>query len=264
MSLDPSRLIDDLSSDYSSYLRSRFFFKESSLRTQFSDLLGRDSRLNAGPFLELAPPFRAGATPRELVKSRILDPALLHIPAGALHPDRPLYLHQQEAITAIQSGRNVIVATGTGSGKTETYILPILNAILAEADNGPLSPGIRALLIYPMNALANDQLKRIRELLADTPSITFGRYIGETPIGRQDGFERFRQTWPKEPLVANEMKSREEMWDSPPHILVTNFAMLEYLLVRPQDSVFFAPGAGDLLRFLVLDEVHTYDGAKGT
>ncbi len=246
-------------------MRSRFFFKNAHLREQFAAVLARDKRLFRGPYIELNPPFKKGETVRRLIDRGILGHVMLQIPAETLHADRPLYLHQQRAIEKIQAGRNLIVATGTGSGKTETYLLPIVNHVLSEqAQRGTLGQGIRALLVYPMNALANDQLKRIRHLLRTCPAVTFGRYIGDTPTGRQEGLGRFRQTWPNEPDIPNELKSREEMWASPPHILITNFAMLEYLLVRPQDSVFFESGASKLLRFLVLDEVHSYDGAKGT
>jgi hypothetical protein len=124
-------------------------------------------------------------------------------------------------------------------------------------------PAVRALLVYPMNALANDQLRRIRQLLEHEPSLTFGRYTGETPKRAKDGNARFRQMWPREPFLKNELKSREEMWASPPDILITNFAMLEYLLVRPQEAMFFVAGGIETLRFLIFDEVHTYDGAKG-
>lgn len=264
MSLDPVRLTQDLIDDYSSYLRSRFHFRNPQLQRQFSRLLDMERRLWAGPFVELTPPFRSGATPRELVARGVFDDGLLRIPSQTLRAERPLYLHQQRAIEKVQRGRNVVVATGTGSGKTETYLLPILAHLLKEVRSGKSAPGLRALLVYPMNALANDQLRRIRELVAACPEVTFGRYTGETPVSVSDGYTRFRETWPKEPVLPNELKSREEMWNSPPHVLVTNFAMLEYLLVRPQDSVFFDPGTSAHMRFLVLDEVHTYDGAKGT
>ncbi len=264
MSLDPARLTRELVDEYTSYLRSRFFFKDERLQRQFGELLENERRLYSGPYLELTPPFRPGSTPRQLVERGVFQPEILRIAAGTLHPDRPLYLHQQRAIEKIQSGRNVVVATGTGSGKTETYLLPIVDHILTAKRGSRAVPGIHALLVYPMNALANDQLKRLRELLRATPEITFGRYTGETARARDMGLNRFRETWPREPVLPNELKSREEMWETPPNILVTNFAMLEYLLVRPQDRSFFEPGSAEILRFLVLDEVHTYDGAKGT
>src|SRR5690606_31507056 len=91
-----------------------------------------------------------------------------------------LYKHQEEAITKLLvKRRNLVVATGTGSGKTEAFLLPIVSDLLQEYEQGSLGPGVRALLLYPMNALANDQVKRLRNLLKDCPQITFGRYIGE-------------------------------------------------------------------------------------
>ncbi len=87
--------------------------------------------------------------------------------------DRPLYLHQEEALRkTIVEGKNIVVATGTGSGKTEIFILTILNELFRQKEAGTLNPGVRALLLYPMNALVNDQLKRMRSLLATTPDIT--------------------------------------------------------------------------------------------
>jgi ATP-dependent helicase YprA (DUF1998 family) len=265
MALDPGRLTTDLIGDYGSYLSTRFHLRHEGLRRQFSELLATDRRLHSGPFLELMPPFRPGASVKELVEQGVLDRALLDVTAEELHLDRPLYSHQQRAIEKVQRGRNVVVATGTGSGKTESYVLPIVSHLLAVKSAERQVPAkVRALLVYPMNALANDQLRRIRQLLSGSPNLTFGRYTGETPKERGKGLQRFREMWPKEKVIPNELKSREEMWASPPDILMTNFAMLEYLLVRPQDSVFFDEGVAEHLRFIVFDEVHTYDGAKGT
>lgn len=265
MGLDPAHVSERLTNDYLAYLHSRFFFKQSSLNSQFRELLRHGTPLHRGPFLQVDSPFLAGASLRDLVAEGVLEERILSLPANALPPDRPLYLHQERAIRATAAGRNTIVATGTGSGKTETYLIPIIQSLLAEHAAGTLSrPGIRAVLVYPMNALANDQLKRVRALLAKSPELTFGRYIGDTPRERKYGLTRFRETWPDELDLPNELKSREEMWETPPHILVTNFAMLEYLLVRPQDATFFDSDTGEHLKYLVLDEVHSYDGAKGS
>lgn len=263
MPLNPSSLTSDLIEQYSSYLRSRFHFRDADLRAQFAKTLGGERPLHAGPYLEVLPAFKTARSIRELSAEAVLAPQFLKLSPKAADIDRPLYLHQEEAITKIRAGRNVVVATGTGSGKTETYLLPIISHLFDTLSAGPRRPAVRALLVYPMNALANDQLRRIRQVLADVPSLTFGRYTGETPQTKDKGSARFRQMWPHEPLLPNELKSREEMWATPPDILITNFAMLEYLLVRPQEAVFFAPGTAESLRFLVFDEVHTYDGAKG-
>jgi hypothetical protein len=263
MPLDPSRLTTDLIGEYSRYLRSRFHFRDEQLRQQFAQALAGERRLHAGPFLEVLPAFEHGRSIRALSESGVLHKRFLDLPPRATDLERPLYRHQEEAILKILAGRNVIVATGTGSGKTEIYLLPIINHLFGTLGTPGRPPAVRALLVYPMNALANDQLRRLRALLADIPQLTFGRYTGETPHKAKDGELRFRQMWPNEPRLRNELKSREEMWASPPDILITNFAMLEYLLVRPQEAIFFEPGGVETLKFLVFDEVHTYDGAKG-
>lgn len=85
-----------------------------------------------------------------------------------------------KAIKKAVAGRNLVIATGTGSGKTETFLVPILNYLFREEAGTLSKPGVRAMLLYPMNALANDQMKRLRRLLENYPKITFGRYIGET------------------------------------------------------------------------------------
>lgn len=166
---------------------------------------------------------------------------------------------------AVRHRRNLVIATGTGSGKTECFLFPILDRLFREAEQGTLAqPGVRALLLYPMNALADDQVKRMRRLLKDCPEITFGRYVGETPGERRQAVQDFRRRYPHEPLIPNELLSREEMQARPPHILLTNFAMLEYLLLRPADSSLFDDEGGKHWSFIVLDEAHVYDGAKGT
>jgi ATP-dependent helicase YprA (DUF1998 family) len=200
-----------------------------------------------------------------LVGVNVLHGRFADLKAETLPLTRRLHAHQEEAIRKVRLGRNIVVATGTGSGKTECFLVPVLDHLLREVDSGLSDkPGVRALLLYPMNALANDQLKRLRRLLHHVPAITFGRYVGETPEQRGKAEELFRQHHPGEPRLVNELLSREEMRDQPPHILLTNFAMLEYLLMRPGDCALFDGPKGQCWRFLVVDEVHTYNGAAGT
>ena len=119
------------------------------------------------------------------------------------------------------------------------------------------------MLLYPMNALANDQLKRLRRLLKNYPAITFGSYTGETEEWENDARQKFQLANPSELILPNELLSREKMRQGPPHILLTNYAMLEYLLLRPQDNAFFDGPFAHNWRFIVIDEAHTYSGAKG-
>jgi superfamily II DNA/RNA helicase len=155
--------------------------------------------------------------------------------------------------------------TGEGSGKTECFIIPIVNHLLREAEMGTLTSGVRAILIYPMNALANDQMKRLRNLLKSYPDITFGVYNSSTKQDEQEGIAEYGKIYkdangyPLKPL-KNEIISRDQMQKTPPHILVTNYAMLEYMMLRPKDDLVFS---GAKLRYLVLDEAHIYRGATG-
>ena len=114
-----------------------------------------------------------------------------------------------------------------------------------------------------MNALANDQVRRFRSLLAAFPEITFGRYVGDTKETRREAQNVYDALFPGEPRLPNELLSREEMRERPPHILVTNFSMLEYLLLRPADTPFFDGDTGSHWQFVSLDEAHVYDGADG-
>src|SRR6185369_5061702 len=95
------------------------------------------------------------------------------------------------------------------------------------------------------------------------PEVTFGRYVGDTKADPKEALDAFRQRFPREPKLRNELLSREEMQDKPPSILLTNFAMLEYLLLRPRDSALFDGETGRHWRAIALDEAHVYDGAAG-
>lgn len=263
-SLNPLRVCSGIEEDYRRYLLSTFSPRRDWLRREFDESLRQDFELAKGPFLQATPPFVTGSTLRGLVQEGLLAPQWLNLPPDVLPIDRPLYKHQEVAIRkAVAERRNLVIATGTGSGKTECFLVPIIDHLLREAAESINEPGVRALLIYPMNALANDQVKRLRRLLAAFPDITFGRYVGDTPRGAQEAEDSFRQRYPEEPRLANELISREQMQVRPPHILLTNFAMLEYLLLRPSDSPLFDDPTGRYWRFVVLDEAHVYDGAKG-
>jgi ATP-dependent helicase YprA (DUF1998 family) len=250
---------------YLHYLKTIYPFQDTALRASFWRELEAGEGLVKGPLLESAPPFVEGRSIAQLVADGILHPRFERLCSQALPWERPLYLHQEQAAThIIDRQRNLIVATGTGSGKTESFLLPILNHLLQEEEAGTLQqPGVRALLLYPMNALANDQLKRLRRLLENYRSITFGRYTGETEKTDGAAESRFADQFPGERLLPNELISRQQLRKTPPHILLTNYAMLEYLLLRPQDCEFFDGETGKHWRFIVLDEAHIYDGASG-
>ena len=253
---------EHLSLTYRRYLRSLLPVRDQDLARALRDAIDSSPMLTKGPVLEATPGYRAGASLRDLITEGVLPAGFTRLGGPALPLDRPLYAHQEEAIRKGAEGRNLVVATGTGSGKTESFLLPVLSELVAERDAGMLCPGVRALLLYPMNALANDQVRRLRQVLANTPDITFGRYTGETPERPAEGASLFDALNPGETRLPNELLSRAEMRETPPHLLLTNYAMLEYLLLRPADMDLFEGPHGGHWRFVVLDEAHVYDGAK--
>jgi hypothetical protein len=246
---------------YQRYLKSLLPVRDARIAAALESEIAR-SLLTKGPLLESSPPYEHGATLAGLIDRGVLDPSFHRLASDSLPMNRPLYLHQEQAIRKVTAGRNVVVASGTGSGKTESFLLPILNALSAEHARGELGPGVRALLLYPMNALANDQIKRLRQLLAKAPHITFGRYVGDTPWTTSQAADKFAVLNPGEPRLPNELLSRAEMRDRPPHLLLTNYAMLEYLLLRPADLDLFEGAHGGHWSFIAVDEAHVYDGAK--
>ena len=160
------------------------------------------------------------------------------------------------------------MATGTASGKTESFLYPILFELYRQHLAGELSePGVRAMILYPMNALANDQRERLGTIChalqqAGSPfKPTFGQYIGQTPEHAKD--VRRNANAKLDERMPCELVLRDEMRNCPPHILLTNYSMLEYLLIRPYDSPLFDNGRGARWQYIVLDEAHQYRGAKG-
>ncbi|BBX04651.1 DEAD/DEAH box helicase [Mycolicibacterium moriokaense] len=259
--LDPLETSKQIEESYKRYLKTLLAPRDGRLADAFDAEIDATTLLTKGPILELTPPYETGSTVRQLIDEGLLHPDFTQL---GFPVDQPLYVHQETAIRKFLSGRNLVVSTGTGSGKTESFLIPILNTLLQERANGTLGPGVRALLLYPMNALANDQLKRLRAVLGSFPDITFGRYTGETLMKQTDAENDFLHNNPGDRRLRNELLSREEMRASPPNLLLTNYAMLEYLLIRPADiDLFDGPYAGTW-RFIVMDEAHVYDGAQGS
>lgn len=263
MSLNPVLTSQKVFERYVSYITTTFKLKDRRLNQQIQSSINEKSTFSKGPIIEATPPFEAGKSIRQLMDEGVLTDAFAELLSTSLPMDRSLYLHQEKTILKVCfENRNAVVATGTGSGKTESFIIPILNYLLNQKQKSKLTSGVRALLLYPMNALANDQMKRLRELLRNRPEITFGLYTGETEEKYQAGYEKYRRMHQQNPL-PNELISREQMKENPPHILLTNYAMLEYLMLRPADNVFFQGPYSRHWKFVVIDEAHTYTGAKG-
>jgi len=288
--IDPIKTSENIRETYLRYLTTTFGLKHSDLARQFREVARHSEGLFRGPILAIAPKYKQGKSLLELLTedNAMLSNEFFQYAPGftedqlkeCLALDRKLYAHQETALRKIiGENRNVVIATGTGSGKTECFLLPIIDYLLKERAAGRLGAGVRALLLYPMNALANDQVARLRRLLPPETEITFGRYTGQTLQGYRSGLDAFREENGGMSPQANEMFCRDQMlgtapskaeWRQadypplvgPPHILLTNFAMLVYLLMRPQDSVLFDGAASHTGRFLVLDEAQVYAGAQ--
>lgn len=265
--INPFEVSQSVKNVYARYLRSLMRPSDINIATELDRVISTgvagEAGILKGPFIEAQPPYVKDVSIRQLVEEGVLNSGFLRFSPENLPIDRNLYSHQVRSIRRVAEGNNVIVATGTGSGKTESFLLPILNELLTELAANTLGPGVRALLLYPMNALANDQVKRLRKILARTPEITFGRYTGETEQSTDLALQDYRARNNGQEPLPNELISREQMQATPPHILLTNFAMLEYLLLRPADSSLFDGPSAKTWKFLVADEAHTYDGAHG-
>jgi len=228
--------------------------------------------LVTGPFIEALPDFEKQGTLRALLRSSggPLNDGLGQLPADLL--DRPLHGHQYQAIVeSCKNRKSLLVATGTGSGKTECFLYPLAHRLLDDTE--PKAPGVRCLIIYPMNALANDQLfYRIAPLFGRQLAsfgITFGRFTSQIQANRsrQDEEDALRQNRKLMDAIGgrgiprNWLLTREEMLATPPKVLITNYAMLEHLLLLPRNAPLFAQNR---LECIVLDEIHTYAGAQAT
>jgi len=197
-----------------------------------------------GPFLRLRLPFRAAD-----------DSWRQHL--GEWAQSFAPYGHQAEAFVRLSSmdgerPKPTLVTTGTGSGKTEAFLYPILDHVLRQRRTG--QAGTKALLLYPMNALANDQAQRLARMITETPElagVTAALYTGEDTSDRT--------TVTSGGLITHRGMIRQ----SPPDILLTNYKMLDQLLLRHDDAGIWEQSAHSL-QYLVLDEFHTYDGAQGT
>jgi ATP-dependent helicase YprA (DUF1998 family) len=228
-----------------------------------------------GPFLEKSQAYEQGDDVNKLPLHEKTKETIRQRLKG-----RNLYRHQTEALKLLLNDKNAVIATGTSSGKTLCYQIPILDDLLCDS-----SKGLRAIIIYPLNALVNDQLNEWEEMLIAHPQITFARFTGQTPNNETDyrkreeeiilerlldeplkdeerkreAQRRLHEKLDKDP--KNRLNHREAIRANPPHILVTNFSMLEYLLERPVDTPIFENAR---LKFLVLDEVHAYRGVQAT
>ncbi len=228
--------------DYRDFVHAFITIADERIRAYVEHALNEEAHLWPDFLLQLSPVYQRGASVDELAARGDLHPETARIfrtPQGAPYT---LYRHQEQAIAKAQAGDSYVVTSGTGSGKSLTYFLPIVDFILRQT----IGERTVAIIVYPMNALVNSQLQALQTLKKGYEErygrpfpITFARYTGETS---QD--------------------DRQSMRQHPPHILLTNYMMAELMLVRPEDQRFLNPQGGGL-HFLVFDELHTYRGRQG-
>lgn len=245
---------------YIEYLKSSFQFGNGNLQKLFENEIENEDLIK-GPYVDLILPFQRGKSLEELISEGVVCKSFSKL--NDINCKRPLYSHQEEAIRKIGAGRSAIITTGTGSGKTECFLYPILNELLSDLEKGNRQVGIRAIFLYPMNALVNDQIDRVRKILSNFPDITYGFFTGETketvPANYRYSYGAENDTF----IPDNELVSREEIRNCPPHLLFTNYSMLEYLLIRPSDYSIFEPKRLTNWKYVVLDEAHSYYGSLG-
>ncbi|MHB1044356.1 MAG: DEAD/DEAH box helicase, partial [Eubacteriales bacterium] len=230
--------------DYSSYIRSFIQIRDKHIDEYVQKSIN-EGLLWPEPLIQLNPSFEPGEWIDELVEKEILHPEcgrIFRINKSEQEEGQPLRLHrhQADAIRAARAGDNYVLTTGTGSGKSLAYIVPIVDYVLQHGSGR----GIQAIVIYPMNALANSQYGELEKFLhhgypEGQYPVTFEKYTGQE---------------------SEEQRSR--IIENPPDILLTNYVMMELILTRVRDKNLIS--AAKNLRFLVLDELHTYRGRQGT
>ncbi|RMG34078.1 MAG: DEAD/DEAH box helicase [Methanobacteriota archaeon] len=261
-SFNPITFSQKVLEQYLRYQLTAFRFADPDLQKQFRTLISFNdlskSPLIKGPFISLERKFQTGMQVSQLVDEGLLHPGLKNLIQFTLHK------HQENAIRSIVSDQHTIITTGTGSGKTESFLIPIISHCLKMRDAG--KSGVQAILIYPMNALANDQLERISKLLVGT-GVTFGVYTGDTrdqeeAVERVQTREEYKVALKRKKRVYPEEQrvSRQEIRNDPPMILITNVFQLELLLTRKSDINLFERAP---LKYVVIDEAHTYGGIFG-
>ncbi len=243
----PSVVASEVLGALRDFLATGFGPSNPALAKVIDDFLAEPENLAKGPYLSIALPFQRAPEDRE---------AFPEVPLGFTP-----YRHQRIAFSrlAASAGRSTIVATGTGSGKTECFLHPILDYCREQsAQSG--AKGIKAILVYPMNALAADQARRIAQTIHRGPALR-GRVTAGVFVGRDNRPQRSPHTTMGRDHVITD---RDTLRDRPPDVLLTNYKMLDYLLVRPFDFRLWRHNEPDTLRYLVVDELHTFDGAQAT
>ena len=267
--MHPLAMIAGLRQGYARYVDSFQFYKNPAIRDWVHAKREEGRLLYREPFLTLAKPFAEGASLHGLVDDGTLDAGVGSIfsrapgdpSSGPISP----FLHQEQAIQQVMAGHNTTVTTGTGSGKSFTFYIPIVSTALTLAKGrnpADFRPPI-AVIIYPMNALANSQYEDIAARLAGS-GLNVCNYTGDLKPTIEGALKDFKELTGRDTPHDSEVIDRETLHTKGCDILLTNFKMLEYALVRREDGTLFETLAkGGRLQFLVLDEMHSYSGHQG-
>jgi Lhr-like helicase len=230
--------------DYRDFIRSFILIADDRAREFVDQALAEQGQLWPEPLVQLSPAYALGKSVNELVAEGLIAAGTAGIFRQADGNPFRLYRHQEEAIRKALAGDSFVVTSGTGSGKSLCYFLPIVDSLLQAPQT---IERVAALVVYPMNALVNSQFQALMTLkdryehrTGQRLPVSFAKYTGETSDAE-----------------------REAMRQHPPQILLTNYVMAELLLVRPEDQRFLDRASGGL-RFLVFDELHTYRGRQGS
>jgi DEAD/DEAH box helicase domain-containing protein len=241
----PSLLSRDIQEGLRQFLLTGFEASDDFMSGVIQRFVQEPSGWMKGPYLQLGLPFTQGQAGRNFFTD--------------FETQFSGFSHQEAAwrrLSSQHAAASSLIATGTGSGKTECFAYPVLDHCARAKRDGVA--GIKALVIYPMNALATDQARRMAELVSGTPAfngLRVGLYVGGNVAGSGQGTV----------MTSNGViTDRDTLRKSPPDILLTNYKMLDYLMLRPKDRSLWDKNQEETLRYVVVDELHTFDGAQGT
>lgn len=239
-------LREKLVSDYNAFVNGFINIRDEEIKKVVETEL-KSGLLWPDPIIQLSPSFEQGESIGQLIAQGILHPGCFDVfqigknKNNSLGFSVPLHRHQSEAVRRAREGKNYILTTGTGSGKSLSYIIPIVDHVLRTGSGN----GVKAIIVYPMNALANSQQQELEKFIlpihsenGEAPPVTFRRYTGQ-----------------------EDESEKKAIRNNPPDILLTNYVMLELLLTRPEEAGLVQSLSN--MRFLVLDELHTYRGRQG-